>query len=300
MSKRTVPDLKELFKQASEIAQQVPESMQQAAFNRAIDLLTGGTKPEPILEQTTSKSGRRKTQSKQTDVDVTGDGPISDDLLEAIDSTQHPGVTSATTTLDRSLMILQIALTDHNVDGLMPSEIAKILTNKFRVSTAGGAVSMALGRATTLVNRVSSGHGYSYRIMKPGEEYLTHLGETKKAPSSPPKKQRSKKKIVVKDHSNKKKTVEKDSKTDKSYKKSMPKAGGVGPKSAIISLIDTGFFSKGRTAPEIQTFLKSKRGFSFGIAQLSLAMLRLVRDERLDRDANVEGQYEYKKPGSQS
>jgi hypothetical protein len=39
---RTVPDLKELFKQASEIAQQVPANMQEAAFNRALDLLTGG------------------------------------------------------------------------------------------------------------------------------------------------------------------------------------------------------------------------------------------------------------------
>ncbi len=33
-------DLKEIFKQAAEIAQQVPENMQEAAFNRVLDLLT--------------------------------------------------------------------------------------------------------------------------------------------------------------------------------------------------------------------------------------------------------------------
>lgn len=40
MGKRKDTDLKELFKQAAEIAKQVPDSMQEAAFNRAIDLLT--------------------------------------------------------------------------------------------------------------------------------------------------------------------------------------------------------------------------------------------------------------------
>jgi hypothetical protein len=35
-----VEDLKQVFKQAAEIAQQVPENMQEAAFNRALNLLT--------------------------------------------------------------------------------------------------------------------------------------------------------------------------------------------------------------------------------------------------------------------
>ena len=97
--------------------------------------------------------------------------------MSAIDFTQHPGVMSAKKVLDRALMILQIALNDHGIDGLMPSEIAKILTDKFRVSTTKNAVSMALGNATKLANRVSSGAGYGYRIMGPGEEYLAHQGE---------------------------------------------------------------------------------------------------------------------------
>ena len=35
VTSKTIPDMKEIFRQAAEIAQQVPESMQVAAFNRA-------------------------------------------------------------------------------------------------------------------------------------------------------------------------------------------------------------------------------------------------------------------------
>ncbi len=109
MTKRTVPDLKEIFKQASEIAQQVPEAMQEAAFNRALDLLTDAPEAEEGPKQK-----RDRSSSKDSDhVSV-------DELLQRIDSTQHPGVRSATKVLDRSLMILQIALNDHSIDGLTP------------------------------------------------------------------------------------------------------------------------------------------------------------------------------------
>ena len=153
MAKKTVPDLKELFKQAAEIAKQVPESMQDAAFNRALDMLTGDAPeqrkvhPRRPAGPPKNKHSRSRAADERTSADV---------LVESIDSTQHPGVTSGAKTLDRSLMILQIAHDHHGVDGLGPSEIAKILTDKFRISTSAAAVSMALGKATNLLNRVSN------------------------------------------------------------------------------------------------------------------------------------------------
>ncbi len=74
------------------------------------------------------------------------------------------------------------------------------------------------------------------------------------------------------------------------------KKNGTGPKSAIIKLIGSGFFSTGRTAPDVKAELKNKRGFNFGTDQLRLVMLRLVREENLERNENAEGQYEYKNP----
>ncbi len=293
MSKRTVPDLKELFKQASEIAQQVPESMQEAAFNRAIDLLTGGETPEPVVEHAGSNVKSKKKSPKQTKKKI--EETPTDDLLAVIDSTQHPGVTSAKTILDRSLMVLQIALTEHGIDGLIPSTIANILTEKFRISTMSAAVSNALGKAPTLVNRVSSGSGFLYRIMGPGEEYLAHLGETD-APTPSSQKTRPKKKASRKKVSKKKSPAKKKTKASKKGGGKTSSTKSAGPKAAVSALIDSGYFSKGRTGPEVQTYLKNKRGFNFGTDQLRLAMLRLVREEKLDRDENAEGQYEYKTP----
>ena len=181
-------------------------------------------------------------------------------------------------------MVLKIALNEHGVDGLTPAEIATVLTDKFRVSTTSAAVRMALGDATNLVNRLPRGKGYAYRIMGPGEEYLAHLGEGGASASSPKAKTKAKSKKATK-----KKAASKAGTNAKSQSKTK-----VGPKAAIVSLIDSGFFSQVRTGPEIKTHLKNKRGLNFETDQLRMTLLRLVRDEKLDRDENADGSYEYK------
>jgi hypothetical protein len=60
--------------------------------------------------------------------------------------------------------------------------------------------------------------------------------------------------------------------------------------------VDAGFFAEAKTGPQVQDYLKTKRGFDLGTDQLRLAMLRLVRDGVLARDENADGQYEYKRP----
>lgn len=69
MAKKTVPDLKELFKQAAEIAQQVPESMQEAAFNRALEMLTGSLSSSSGMqpnETSTSVATKAERETKPT------------------------------------------------------------------------------------------------------------------------------------------------------------------------------------------------------------------------------------------
>ena len=301
MTQRTVPDLKELFKQASEIAQQVPKGMQEAAFNRAVDLLTGSTEPGQRTKNENTSEKKRTLKSRPAPIK---DQPASrvNELITDMDSTQHPGVTSAAKVLDRSLMVLQIALNDHSVDGLSCSDIAKILTDKFRISTSVPAIGMALGKATNFVNRAPSGPGFLYRIMKPGEEYLNHLATNKENSTTirPGGKPKGKGKIPTKRkvETNIKKSVRKVSKKNSSKEGSNPQGSSkssIGPKQAIVDLISSNFFSTSRTVPEVQKHLKNKRGYSIDIEQLSLAMLRLVRDEVLERDENEQGQYVYSK-----
>jgi hypothetical protein len=307
MTKRTVPDLKELFKQASEIAQQVPESMQEAAFNRALDLLTGSLQsPLSTSQPARQPSAKQRLSQKKLVKNGSEDRELapSDTLLNMIDSTQHPGIRSANKILDRSLMVLQIALDDHGVDGLTPNDIAKLLTDKFRISTTSAAVSNSLGKATTLVNRVSSGPGFVYRIMGPGEEYLAHLDQpgnvSNQAKPSKAKKRRSSKnseKHVAKETEEKENPKKSQKAASKSPGQKTPSKGEVGPKAAVLELIASGFFSQPRTGPAVQAQLKNKRGFNIGTDQLRLAMLRLVRDQKLDRDDH-EGQYEYSAPST--
>ena len=307
MPKRIVPDLKELFKQAAEIAQLVPATMHEAAFNRAIDLLTGntanrgGTSPAQM-----PKAVIRAVKSEQ--LGKVKKAETVDKLLNAMDSTQHPGVRSAAKVLDRALMVLKIALSEHEVDGLSTTDIARILTDKFRIRTTRQAVGRALEDATNLVNRVPQGRVLIHRIMGPGEEYLEHLGkEDENAPKrqgKTPHKRRSRntKKKAPSGEEDKKASSSRKSATkalNKSTAKGKTKGkGAVGPKASIVALIESGFFGQARTGPEVQSYLKKKRGYDLGIDQLRLAMLRLVRDGELERDEKEDGQYEYTKPKS--
>ena len=74
MVAKAVPDLKEIFKQAADIAQQVPENMQEAAFNRELNVLLGETEVEQasdqatptIIQQKNSKVTKKKPKVKST------------------------------------------------------------------------------------------------------------------------------------------------------------------------------------------------------------------------------------------
>lgn len=292
MSSKTVPDLKELFKQAAEIAAQVPGPMQEAAFNRALDMLAGAQAPARPAAQARRAAPSKKRSARAVE---SGDAQI-EHLVQSINSTQHPGVISAKRALDRALMILQIARQDHEVDGLSPQSIARILTEKFRVRTTDGAVRMALGGAANLVNRVADGSGFIYQIMGPGEDYLAHAQEKDAVPRTLPRRTSTKRGARKRKVSPEAQAESIQTTRSAKAKKVAQRANKAGPKSEVVSLVNAGYFSSPRTPVEIQDFLKKKRGRAFGTAQISLALLRLVRDKVLDRDENAEGQYEYRQP----
>ncbi|WP_140843196.1 hypothetical protein [Variovorax guangxiensis] len=306
MTMRTVPDLKELFKQASEIAQQVPANMQEAAFNRALELLTAGSLGKgPDADIASAAPVRTAVRSKTSGKGASAVLPNTDavgTLLRGINSTQHPGVASAATGLDRALMILKIALDEHNIDGLAPSDIAKVLRDKFRVSAPDSAIRMALTRAAKLVDRVPNGSGFLYRIMAPGEGHLASLTNSNPtrdalgAVSPLRKKARRVGKIGASSP-----VPERDKVSPAGKKAGRPAAaakrtsGQLGPKAAVLGLIADKFFDAPKTGQAVQAHLKTRRGFTIGADQLRLALLRLVREQALDREENADGDYEYKR-----
>ena len=172
MNQTRVDTLKALFRQAAEIAQTVPENMQQVAFNRALDLLaqtptTDDYKKPPLPES--SDSGNKEDDVLQ---------PV--DIIIAFDPGRHPNVCATGKVLDRSLMVLEIAYKEYGVDGLTPGQIAEILTLKFNINTKSTTICNALDLAPTLARRISDGTRFIYKIMLAGEDYLINLEQEKR------------------------------------------------------------------------------------------------------------------------
>ena len=167
MSESTITELKALFKQASEIAQLVPENMQEAAFNRALDILM-----QSLTYKGNEIAGNNADNKMAHTLDVTAE---KDDILSAIDPTNYPDIRVSSKVLDRSLMILEIAYKEYGIDGLTPGNIAEILTNRFNINTKSTAICNALDLAPSLARRISDGTRFIYKIMLAGEEYLINL-----------------------------------------------------------------------------------------------------------------------------
>lgn len=274
-------ELSEIFKEAAEIAKLVPENMQEAAFNRAIDLLTATSTHNTSIQ----RSGDGTHAGSQTPVSEKG----VDDLISAINSTHHPEIKRATKALDLALMVLKLALDDHGIDGLTTPEISKVLTEKFRIGSKANSESIrkALSRASDLVDRIQVGRTHKFRIMSPGEEYLAKLAAGETLSGSSTKSSKS--------SSPKRKRVVKKSKDTASSEKSNKKAvkPGSGANAMLNRAIDEGFLSTPRTIGQICEHSADNYARRIKPNEISGKLARMVRENELSRKKNSDGQYEY-------
>ncbi len=173
--------LEKIFAQAAEIAKAVPESMQEAAFHRALDALMGTGAPVSARAPRRSRSGAapRRTNGSTKGIPnekITG-------LINALNRTDYPLISAGHKVLVNALGVLQAAQ-GHDVNWLTPTEISQLLREKFRLSVSDAAVRMALGDAGKLVDRRREGSGYAYSIMQPGDEYLAAFEQGSKDSAS--------------------------------------------------------------------------------------------------------------------
>lgn len=284
-------DLKDQIQKAAEIAKAVPENLQEAAFHRALDLLTGTAHGAPV-EAATRTGHTLSPGAVDPPKHPAPEQDLADLLIGQMNATEHPKVRTATTILDRSLTILHGARSSHQIDDLTPSEIARVLTEKFRIATRSGSVSEALGKVSgELVDRVKEGAGYRYRIMEAGERRLD--GGNSAAGSKSTARPGPAPRRVTKKKNNEKRGKENKPKEGTSRNKKQQRTGRPGPKQIVGELIDQGFFKQPRIIGEIIQHLKESRGRTYKVTALSPALVRLLRDERLDREKNADGQYEY-------
>lgn len=270
--------LASLIQEAAKIAELVPENLQEAAFNRALDSLMGET---PDIKQRHITEGGAAPPPKVDPPHSALEQSVVEDLISRMNSTAHPDVKSDTTVLGRALRILHVAHVDYDIDGLTPPEIAKVLTDKFRISTPLSSVSGALGNAAgKLVDRVKEGRGYRYRIMADGEKHIASSGQVKQSGSKPTPRHRAKR-------------TQKTEKTAPKKPTSTKRGGRPGPKKLLENLINEEFFSEPRVIKEVIDHVSDAKGHSYKATDLSPALVRLLRDKRLSRKKNSEGQYEY-------
>lgn len=277
-------DLKSITKEAERIAMSVDESVREAAYNRAFDFL--------VQQSNLGNAAPNKWHSpRDVSQSLGSSGSSVDEIatLMQIDRTAHKEVLNASSVLDRSLNVLRIANDEFQIDGLKAPQIAKILTEKFRLRTTRQAVQQALDNAGDKADRVPTEKGVVYRIMAPGETYLDNGDEQKSKKLVSPQPRRAK-------TANMQKSAEKREARKASTKgiSSRKRNGRPGPKAALVELVSTGFFKTGKTISDIQSQLEEKQGYKYKSTDLSPALVRLLREAVIIRQKNSDGQYEYK------
>lgn len=281
MKEDNINELKELYRRAAEIAAEVPESMQEAAFNKAVEHLSGFVTLQSVpnmSQQAHIALQPLATLSVPAQLDR-GRENWQDDF----NSIGHPEVSTADTVLDKSLHILSIARKDHGIDQLSPVDIAMILSEKYRIPAQANQISDKLGKvAGTLVDRRKVGKGFEYKIMLPGEQHLDG--------QSPMKTLRRKSSKRTKSQKGSAGTVD-----DTSKNKTKSRNGRPGQKVLIVELVDAGFFDTPKTIADIISYAKKHKGYTYKVNELSTPLLRMMRDGHLKRDENSNGQWEYSK-----
>jgi hypothetical protein len=281
--------ISKIAKQAAEIAKDLPENLQEAAFNRAFDALSQSS-AEPALGG--QPGGKRRRGEGRARTAAPAAKPASSDpaevLIAELNRTAHPEIMNASRNLDRALHLLRIAERDFGIKGLTAMQMAKVLTEKFRHATSHQAIRQALNTAGNYTDYVPQAGGATvYRLMAPGERYLDH-GE-----SSVKKDARTPRSAAPKPR---RRSARKPKQTKEGNRTAGRKRAGQGPKPMIEELIKEGFFKSPKGISDIKQRLRDKKGVAFKATDLSPTLVRLLRQNALDRERNDSNQFEYSVP----
>lgn len=331
------PDqLQDAFVRAAKIAEAVPEALRAIAFQRALDAVLGappqpeedrergrGAPPRLPSGRTTRRGAKRSTadgEGSQEEPDIVAR------LSELLDRTELADLMAGRKTLDRALLVLRAAQ-HHRIDAMTPSEIADVLTEKFRERTKESAVRMALERSPAYTDRRRRGGrrdgAVVYVLMGAGERYLdapagenTSLSDSTRQPNRPrqmragagaAKRRRGAKPSTSGSGSEEAPPTSKRAnptppaaaETGERSNGSARRSGGKpGPKAILEELLKEGLFDQPQTIGSLIDHIERKRGHRYKATDFGSTLARLLRERKLDRDRNGEGQYEYRRNDS--
>lgn len=231
--------------------------------------------------------------SRALDPPPTGTEEQIQHLMSLLDRSAHPEIAPAGRVLDKAVNLLRIVRDDFGIDGLTAPQIARILSEKFRLPTSPQSVRTAFDRAHGIVDRVPGPDGaFRHRVTAHGEAYLadSDTGTTKPSARTRPR-GGHRRKVKVQTDSEIGSSPSKRAGSPPKRTESRP-----GPKGMIEKLISDGFFEEGKTIGQVKDHLKKQYGYQYSPNQLSPSLVRLLRDGVLQRSTREDdGQYEYTK-----
>jgi hypothetical protein len=284
--------LQETFKRAAEIASVVPESMHEAAFNRALDALMGTTAPATPPD---APRGGKAAPRGRAEPTITDD-PVA--ALLALDRSKAPEVDAAQGGMGKALALLLVAGRELDIDGLTSQQMATVLTDKFRHRVTRQALNEAMDKAGNRIDRITGGRATRYRIMRAGEDWLAAPpaedtnGEAGRSTGRTGGSRRRRKGKQGTATTSTAPAAGSTSKAPAAPKRATGRPSR-GPKAAVEGLITAGWFAKPRSLADIRVELEHQQALRFKATDLSPAMTRLLREGRLKRTKTEAGQYEY-------
>ena len=176
---------------------------------------------------------------------------------------------------------------------LSAPEIAHVAAERFRLSGVQGTnVNRDLKRERKYVSRGKRGAGFEYWLTRDGLAYISKRRDELSDPANVPKAAARKSSRATK------KTRLANQANAPKEKTARPRVRGAaggrpGPKAMLEDLIAKGYFKSARTISDVQGHLQHQRGHRYKPAELSPALVRLVRDGALSRETSADGTYEY-------
>ncbi|MFP4502161.1 MAG: hypothetical protein ACLFTT_14260 [Candidatus Hydrogenedentota bacterium] len=145
--------LKRAFREAAEIAEGMPESLREAAFNRALDEILG-------------------EQGGAAHLRGSGAGAAEDEAEEtAAHEAQRGirGIPGMSFVLEKSVAALNLAGSHLGLEEMSAEQVADTLEERFGVHVNEGVVARALESADSVVTTVRRGGETLYRVIHPEE-----------------------------------------------------------------------------------------------------------------------------------
>jgi len=284
-------ELKQLAARAAQLVGDVPEALQGVAFQKIFDALMAewvGASGNSGQTDATGNSNRARPSDPTT---AKSQDRLSKILNEA-DRTKYPQVTIGRKALDLALLVLQLARDDFATDWLMPSEISRVLGEKFRLRATPAAIRMAISESTYVNRRRRPDGNYEYSLMQGGEAYLA-TAPTGAGSTSPSKKRGRAKAPREKVEVAATLPDTGDSRKVNAVISTRPRGVRRSPMQLVAQLISEGFFATPRMIGHVIEHLEHKKAHKLKATDLSPTLVRLIRRGDLTRAKNANGQYEY-------